>query len=181
MFIDRHILAIHAHPDDIEILAAGTLSASDRRGHEVTIATMTPGDCGTAEYRPEEIARIRRKEARNAAEHRSERNTFAPNFGTWRSSMTTRRAGGSPSFFAQVQPDIVLTCVAGRLSLRSRGDQLTGSRCLLRRACAELQESGTLRLVAIPHLYFCDPDEGRDREGNVVTPDFVVDVAKYID
>ena len=33
-------------------------------------------------------------------------------------------------------------------------------------------------LGRIPHLYFLDPDEGRDREGRKVTPDFVVDVGR---
>ena len=36
-------------------------------------------------------------------------------------------------------------------------------------------------LPAIPHLYFLDPDEGRDREGRTVMPQFVVDVSPYIE
>src|SRR4051794_10981135 len=67
-FYPGHILAIHAHPDDVEILAAGTLLQLIEKGHRVTIATMTAGDCGTAEYSPEEIAKIRQNEARRAAE-----------------------------------------------------------------------------------------------------------------
>ena len=61
------ILAIHAHPDDIEILAGGTMALLAARGHELTFVTMTPGDCGSVEYSPEETARIRRQEAANAA------------------------------------------------------------------------------------------------------------------
>ena len=33
----------------------------------------------------------------------------------------------------------------------------------------------------IPHLYFLDPDEGRDREGRTVTPDFIVDVDEHME
>src|SRR4051812_41898072 len=62
------ILAIHAHPDDVEFQCAGTLSLLRAAGHHVTIATMTPGDCGSAEHPPEAIAAIRRGEARAAAE-----------------------------------------------------------------------------------------------------------------
>src|ERR1035438_9818164 len=40
------ILAIHAHPDDVEILAGGTLALLAGLGHAITIATFTPGDCG---------------------------------------------------------------------------------------------------------------------------------------
>src|ERR1051326_4556302 len=60
------ILAIHAHPDDVEILAGGTMALLASLGHELTIATMTPGDCGSHQYGPEEIAAIRRREAANA-------------------------------------------------------------------------------------------------------------------
>src|SRR5881398_1964007 len=62
------ILSILAHPDDAEFLCAGTLIRLKREhGWEVHIATMTPGDCGSVEYPPEEIARIRRKEGAAAA------------------------------------------------------------------------------------------------------------------
>src|SRR5436190_695464 len=62
------ILAIHAHPDDIEFQCAGTLALLKRLGCEIVLATMTPGDCGSAEYNAEDIARIRREEARRSAD-----------------------------------------------------------------------------------------------------------------
>ena len=34
---------------------------------------------------------------------------------------------------------------------------------------------------AIPHLYFLDPDEGLDRNGAPVLPDFVVDVSEHME
>ena len=61
------VLAIHAHPDDVEFQCAGTLVLLREAGCEVTIATMTPGDCGSAEHDCEAIAEIRRGEARAAA------------------------------------------------------------------------------------------------------------------
>jgi LmbE family N-acetylglucosaminyl deacetylase len=65
---NKHVLAIMAHPDDIEFLCAGTLVLLRRKGYTVHLATMTPGDCGSAEHTPEEIARIRvRENARSAA------------------------------------------------------------------------------------------------------------------
>jgi LmbE family N-acetylglucosaminyl deacetylase len=33
-------------------------------------------------------------------------------------------------------------------------------------------------LAAIPHLYFMDPVEGRDREGNPIAPHFLIDVSR---
>ncbi|MFN9080060.1 MAG: PIG-L deacetylase family protein, partial [Planctomyces sp.] len=41
-----HVLAIHAHPDDIEFQCAGTLLQLKRLGCRISVATMTPGDCG---------------------------------------------------------------------------------------------------------------------------------------
>ena len=61
------VLALHAHPDDVEFQCAGTLILLREAGCQVTIATMTPGDCGSAEYDAEAISAIRREEARQAA------------------------------------------------------------------------------------------------------------------
>ena len=61
------ILALHAHPDDVEFQCAGTLVLLREAGCHVTIATMTPGDCGSAEHDAESIAAIRREEARASA------------------------------------------------------------------------------------------------------------------
>ncbi len=65
--MSTHIVSIHAHPDDAEILAGGTLALLASKGHRITIVTMTPGDCGSAEHNAEEIAAIRRQEAVDAA------------------------------------------------------------------------------------------------------------------
>src|SRR6185437_9251497 len=61
------ILAIHAHPDDIETLAAGTLALLAECGHRIVIATATAGEGGATETSPEETARIRIAEAAAAA------------------------------------------------------------------------------------------------------------------
>ncbi len=61
-------LSVLAHPDDAEFLCAGVLTRLAREhGWRVHIASMTPGDCGSAELPPEEIARVRRAEGARAA------------------------------------------------------------------------------------------------------------------
>src|SRR6266852_3506650 len=65
--MSKRILSVHAHPDDVEILAAGTLALLARMGHQITIVTMTPGDKGSMIHGAEEIAAIRRDEAEAAA------------------------------------------------------------------------------------------------------------------
>ena len=68
MFPERKtVLAFHAHPDDAEILCAGTLIRLADAGWEIHIATATPGDCGSSTLPADEIAEIRRSEATVAA------------------------------------------------------------------------------------------------------------------
>src|SRR6516165_2994520 len=66
--MDNVILSILAHPDDAEFLCGGTLARLAREhGWHVHVASMTPGDCGSVELPPEEIARVRRGEGARAA------------------------------------------------------------------------------------------------------------------
>jgi LmbE family N-acetylglucosaminyl deacetylase len=66
--MNKIVLSVLAHPDDAEFLCAGALIRLAREhGWQVHIATMTPGDCGSAELPPEEISRIRRAEGARAA------------------------------------------------------------------------------------------------------------------
>jgi LmbE family N-acetylglucosaminyl deacetylase len=62
-----NILAVGAHPDDLEILCGGTLALYARQGHSVTMAVLTNGNMGHPDIAPEEMARIRRQEFENAA------------------------------------------------------------------------------------------------------------------
>ena len=62
-----NILAIGAHPDDVETMCAGTLAKYASQGHKVFIATATSGNIGSAVHSMEEIARIRKQEAANSA------------------------------------------------------------------------------------------------------------------
>src|SRR5437879_13373812 len=61
------ILAVHAHPDDIEHLAAGALALLAAKGHAIRIATLTAGECGSAQTDLSETARVRKAEAARAA------------------------------------------------------------------------------------------------------------------
>ena len=63
-----NILAVGAHPDDIEILCAGTLALYARQGHSVSMAAFTCGNMGDLEVPPAELAGIRKAEAQAAAE-----------------------------------------------------------------------------------------------------------------
>lgn len=57
------ILAVGAHPDDIELQCAGTLAKYAARGDQVFMAISTNGELGSAKVSKEEIAHIRHQEA----------------------------------------------------------------------------------------------------------------------
>ena len=61
------VLAIGAHPDDVEILCAGTIAKFARLGHEVYICHVCNGNKGSKIYSSEELAIIRRNESISSA------------------------------------------------------------------------------------------------------------------
>jgi LmbE family N-acetylglucosaminyl deacetylase len=62
----KKAIAISAHPDDIELMMAGTLLLLKDAGYEIHYMTIANGSCGTAEYTKEEIIQIRGQECRNS-------------------------------------------------------------------------------------------------------------------
>jgi LmbE family N-acetylglucosaminyl deacetylase len=61
------ILAVGAHPDDLEILCARTLVRYAREGHDVVMCNVAVGDKGSTVHTSEQIAAIRLGEAQRAA------------------------------------------------------------------------------------------------------------------
>ena len=173
------ILAIHAHPDDCEIFAGGTLSLLAERGHAITIVTMTPGDCGSRDHSPDEIAAIRRAEAAAAARMIGAEYRCAEfrDMAIFNDDESRRRVS---ELLREFQPELVITS-----SPVDYHCDHEATSTLVRDACfaapAPNYASGRAsRLREIPHLYFMDPVEGVDREGRPVEPDFVVDITPYL-
>ena len=63
----KRILAVGAHPDDIEISCAGTLAKYAQQGVQVSIAVATDGSAGHMIIPAKELAEIRHREAEKAA------------------------------------------------------------------------------------------------------------------
>ncbi|MGD0228242.1 MAG: PIG-L deacetylase family protein [Terriglobia bacterium] len=61
------ILAIGAHPDDVELCCAGTLARCVRRGDRVAIAILCNGNSASSDLPPEDLVKVRSLEARNSA------------------------------------------------------------------------------------------------------------------
>jgi len=62
------VLAIGAHPDDIEFGMAGTFILLGRAGCKLHYMTVANGSCGSAAMDAETTVRVRTQEARNSAE-----------------------------------------------------------------------------------------------------------------
>ncbi|MCK4820692.1 PIG-L family deacetylase [bacterium] len=68
MMKDKTILAVGAHPDDIEISCAGTLARYSKMGYKIFVCNVFMGDkATTGEISDEEFLKIREKEARESA------------------------------------------------------------------------------------------------------------------
>ncbi|MGE5569454.1 MAG: PIG-L deacetylase family protein [Rhodospirillales bacterium] len=172
------ILAIHAHPDDVEILAGGTLALLAAAGHQITIATMTPGDCGSAEHTAEEIAAIRREEAARSAALIGARYVCVEfrDLAVFIDDPSRRRV---TEILRAAQPQLVLTASpVDYLCDHEAASMLVRDACFAAPApnYATGEASPAPPLPAIPHLYFMDPTGGEDRDGRPVAADFIVNV-----
>lgn len=60
-------MAVSAHPDDIELMMAGTLILLGTQGYQIHVMNVANGSCGTASLPVSQIVPQRRQEAQNAA------------------------------------------------------------------------------------------------------------------
>jgi N-acetylglucosamine malate deacetylase 1 len=61
-----NILAVGAHPDDLEMNCGGTLAKYAAQGHQVFMAHVSTGNVGHVEIPPEDLIVIRGREAKEA-------------------------------------------------------------------------------------------------------------------
>ena len=176
------ILSVLAHPDDAEFFCAGTLIRLGREhGWQIHIASMTPGDCGSAEHSPEEISRIRRQEGARAAAlvgatyHCLEERDLLIFYQERPLERITR-------LLRMVWPRIVLTHSPSDYML---DHEMTST--LVRAAVFGAPAPNFFTghghpppLAHIPHLYYCDPLEGKDIFGKSIPPGFCIDISKQM-
>lgn len=181
--MSKVILAALAHPDDVEFLCAGVLiRLKEEHGWTVHIATTTAGDCGSTQYPPEEIARIRRAEGAAAARaigasyHCLEELDLRVIY----SEKTVEKA---VRLINEVGADVVITHSPDDYHL----DHEQTSK-IVRAATFAAPIPNFLHgrhvhppIAHIPHLFYCDPLEGKDAFGRRIEPAFYVDISSAID
>jgi N-acetylglucosamine malate deacetylase 1 len=104
----KSAIAIAAHPDDIELMMAGTLLLLKQRGFETHYLNISSGNVGSIQHDSESITQIREEEAREAARilgayyHRPFRNDLE----VFYDEKTLRHLA---AIIREVKPSIVLT------------------------------------------------------------------------
>lgn len=171
----KTVLAIGAHPDDIEILCAGTLALLHARGWKVEFATMTPGDCGTTTLSREEISTIRKKEAAasaallDGAYHCMECDDIFVSY----DRPTLIKV---ISLIRRVRPEIVFTMSPQDYMI---DHEVTST--VVQTGCFSAGiknvDTGDEPYLKVPTLYYFDPIEGKDRLGNDIHATTIVNIS----
>lgn len=176
--MNKTVLGIFAHPDDAELMCVGTLSLLKKAGWKIHIATMTPGDKGSAELTRQEISQIRKNEAANAA---------ALLDGTYHclecedvyivyDKETINKA---TALIREVEPAIVITASPNCYMLDHEMTSLVAQTACFGAGIKNMEAEGE-PYGMIPYLYYVDPMEGKDKFGVPVIPGFYVDITSEI-
>jgi LmbE family N-acetylglucosaminyl deacetylase len=177
----RVALTLLAHPDDAEILCAGTLIRLADAGWEVHIATVAAGDCGTTNLSREEIADKRKQEGIAAAAkigatyHCLEE----PDVQVVFDKQTNRKA---IDLLRRVAPTLLFTHPRHDYMLDHEQSHLLARSAAFSYPAPNASELPLVAGSAIPWLYYCDPVEGCDPYSReLVTPTVYVDVTEQIE
>jgi LmbE family N-acetylglucosaminyl deacetylase len=176
---NKKVLSLGAHPDDAEFFCAGTLALLHEKGWEIHIATMTPGDCGTVQYSRDEISRIRRAEAAKAAGildgtyHCLECDDIFILY----DRPTLLKA---IELLRKVKPAIVFTTSPSDYMVdHEMASRIAQTACF---ACGvvNVETPGAEPFEPIPHLYYMDPAEEKDKFGRKIKAGTIVDITGAI-
>jgi len=176
-------LSILAHPDDAEFLCAGVLLRLAQEHHwEIHIASMTAGDCGSAELPAGEISRIRRAEGARAAQqagghyHCLDERDLLIFYNERTLEKVTR-------LLRKVRPRLLFTHSPADYMLDHEVTSTIARAAAFGAPIPNFLADRHLGPVLdhIPHLYYCDPIEGKDPLGRDLPPAFCVDISGVID
>ena len=176
--MNKIVLGIFAHPDDAELMCVGTLSLLKKAGWKIHIATMTPGDKGSAELTRPDISQIRRTEAANAAAlldatyHCLECEDVYIVY----DKETINKA---TVLIREVMPTIVITASPNDYMLDHEMTSLVAQTACFGAGIKNMEAEGE-PFGMVPYLYYVDPMEGKDKFGIPVIPTFYVDISGEI-
>jgi LmbE family N-acetylglucosaminyl deacetylase len=176
----RVALTFLAHPDDAEILCAGTLIRLRELGWEIHIATATPGDCGTMDKNRFEISSIRTQEATRAA------GMIGATYhcigeGDGLVVYDKLSIQKTVDLFRRVAPSLVLTHAPRDYMMDHEEASKLARGASFMYGAPNISDFPRHPESTVPHLYYCDPVEGVDPLGHPVTPTTVIDISKQME
>jgi LmbE family N-acetylglucosaminyl deacetylase len=182
MGAEKVVLAVGAHPDDVEFMCSGTLKLLKDSGYEISIGVLSNGDGGSMVEDQESITKTRRKEAEDAAAMLGA--SFYPlGERDLRIELDDRTKMKVTELVRTVDPFIVFTHPHEDYMI----DHEVTSR-LVRTACfaASIPNYQTFSVMPckrtshIPYLFYWSPLEGMDIYGDFVPQKIHVDVTGQI-
>jgi LmbE family N-acetylglucosaminyl deacetylase len=180
---NRRVLAVGAHPDDVEFMCSGALYLLRQRGYDLSICCVANGDCGSMTQSPEKITDIRKQEALRAA-GLLEASFYQLGESDLRVFFDDRTLMKLTECIRKVDPKIVFT----HPHMDYMADHEAVSR-LVRAACfAAPVPNYRTRAVSpqppssgIPYLYYWAPLEGKDIYGDLTEQRIWVNITDAID
>jgi len=177
--MSKTILAIFAHPDDAEMMCAGTLLLMRKAGWTIHIATMTPGDKGTAVHSQEEISAIRKTEATEAAKM-VEGSYTCLGFEDVYILYDCESINRTTALIRRLKPTIVFTASPDDYMIdHEMASRITMTACFS--AGIRNMDIKDEPYDFIPYLYYSDPMEAKDKFGKGIDPGIYVDISGVIE
>jgi N-acetylglucosamine malate deacetylase 1 len=169
------VLAVGAHPDDLEILCGGTIARFVAEGHSVVMCNASYGDRGSFVHSSEEITHIRMREARQAAEIAgAEHETLGLSDGDVNAGDPLQRRMVA-DLVRRVKPDLILThAPADYMVDHNEISKLVFDASFL--ATLPLYETGAPNFSLVAPIYYFDTIMGLG-----FSPTEFVDVSDHID
>jgi LmbE family N-acetylglucosaminyl deacetylase len=179
---NRRVLALMPHPDDCEILCAGTLLRLQALGYEIHVATMTAGDKGSSTLSRAEIAAVRRAEAGSGAQTLGVESYTCLEFADLEITFDNPARRRVSGLLRRIDAALVFTTPP----VDYMADHEITSR-LVRDACFNAAvpnyetEGGERPSAAIPTLYYTDAIGGHDLFGETTRVGCLVDISAQIE
>ncbi len=178
-----NILAVGAHPDDVEFQCSGTLARLARLGHSISVLSVSNGQWGALDMLPAELAQLRLKEAANAAAVIGGR--F--HWGGMRDKaifFDEQQRNRICEIIRRVRPDVLFAPSPQDYILDHEFSSLL-TRDAATAAKVRHFETGELDPAPptdkIPYFYYCEPLDRTDIFGNPVLSTTYVDITDVID
>ena len=149
------VLAIGAHPDDLEILCGGTLARYAREGAEVTMCSVANGNRGSFVHSREEIAAIRAREAAASAELLGSRYVTLGVGDTELNAADETQRLAVTELIRSVDPDVVITHY-NQDYMPDHNEVSNLVEAAIFFATVPLYETDSAPTVAVAPLYFMD-------------------------